>query len=104
MKINIPELTLAISMINTIFTLVVIPLVKWIIAREIKKFEDDIKNNRCEIVVLKEDFQSFKEKVVEDYVKKSEHNQVTGEIMKKLDKIFDILMTIKTNERKGDFK
>jgi len=36
---------------------------------------------------------------VDEFVKKSEHNRVTGEIMTKLDKIFDILMSIKTGTK-----
>lgn len=47
---------------------------------------------------LQKDFQSFKEKVVDEFVRKSEHQRITGEIMTKLDKIFDILMSIKTNK------
>lgn len=41
----------------------------------------------------------YAEKVVDEFVKKSEHNRVTGEIMTKLDKIFDILMSIKTGNK-----
>lgn len=51
------------------------------------------------VEALQKDLQNFKEKVVDEFVKKSEHNRVTGEIMTKLDKIFDILLLLKPGNK-----
>lgn len=64
-----------------------------------QQLSDKIDEKMKNVDALQKDFQNFKERVVDEFVKKSEHNRVTGEIMTKLDKIFDILMSIKTGNK-----
>ena len=66
-----------------------------------KQLSENIDEKMKYVNELQKDFQGFKEKVVDEFARKSELNRVTGEIMSKLDKIFDILMSLKTGIKQG---
>lgn len=61
-----------------------------------KEFKIDVgtsnKENTEKIDQLKEDLGSYKEEVSCEYVRKTDYYQTHGEISKKIDKIYDILM------------
>lgn len=65
------------------------------IKETLQKSEKNIKEHTEKIDQLREDFNEHKEDVSKEYVRKSDYLQTTGEIMKKLDKIFDILLDMK---------
>lgn len=66
-----------------------------------KQLSEYIDEKMKHVDELQKDFQCFKEKVVDEFARKSELNRVTGEIMNKLEKIFDILMSLKTGNKQG---
>jgi predicted nucleic acid-binding Zn-ribbon protein len=87
-------------------------MVKYIFAREISTMEEKIKRNNADIEeihkkltenvdALQKDFQGFKEKVAEDYLKKRDFNGMVSDITKKIDKIYDIILDMRGNIKNG---
>lgn len=64
--------------------------------RKIDEVKEDCKTCKCENI---EKVNLIKEDISKEFVRKSDYLQTTGEIMKKLDKIFDILFELKGSGR-----
>ena len=106
-----------------IITTLVIAIIGFFIKRELKKLEDADNENKRRINTLEKDvynkmgefkddckrcnceslerLNEFKEDVGKEFVRKSDYIQTTSEIMKRLDKIYDMLYELRGNTRGG---
>lgn len=71
----------------------------YFIKRTLDKLEKSDEQNSKEISSLKNSLNDFKQNVGKEFVRKEDYLQTTGEILKKLDKIFDMLYEMKGRER-----
>lgn len=100
-----------------VITTLVIAIIGFFIKRELAKLEKADEENKTRITGLEKDLQGkidgirsenercncevlerlneFKEDVSKEYLRKQDYFQTTGEIMKRLDKIFDMLYELK---------
>lgn len=104
-----------------ILTTVIIGIIGFFIKRELKKLEEADNENKNKIQALEKDMYKKFDEIREDcktckfenieklnfikddmskeFVRKVDYLQTTGEIMKKLDKIFDILFELKGRDK-----
>ncbi len=106
------NISLILQIANIVLVVIIIPMVKYIFAREVSSIEEKIKRNNDYIEeihkkltenvdALQKDFQCFKEKVAEDYLKKRDFNGMVSDITKKLDKLYDIILEMRGNAKNG---
>lgn len=60
-----------------------------------EKAENDCKENAGWLDQLREDLSGYKEEVSREFVRKTDYYQAQGEISRKIDRIYDILMDMK---------
>lgn len=60
--------------------------------KKTEKHEEAIAGTKEELAEVKTELNSFKIDIAKDYVTKEDFNETTGQIMKKLDKIMDLIM------------
>lgn len=106
-----------------VITTLVIAIIGFFIKRELTKLEKADEDNKTRISSIEKDLHckidkvrsesekcncevlerlnEFKEDVSKEYVRKEDYLQTTGEIMKRLDKIYDMLYEMKGNVRGG---
>lgn len=104
-----------------VITTLVIAIIGFFIKRELSKLEKADEENKSRITGLERDLNckidkvrsegeryncevleklnEFKEDVSKEYVRKEDYLQTTGEIMKRLDKIYDMLYEMKGKVR-----
>jgi uncharacterized membrane protein YhiD involved in acid resistance len=112
---------LNINTILQIITTLIIAIIGFFLKRELKRLEDADKKNEdniaslrsetdCKVEKVREEneklhlevmksMNDFKESVAKEFVRRMDYIQTTGEINKKLDRIFDILLEMKGREK-----